>query len=123
MDSYPPPFSVYQNQPLLDNYKIFLIPIPDIHNFSIYGSHVISLLPKFDLIYSNNPVIRIIFGKLNIPVKKIPFSDRKSYSGSNIRKKMVLKQEWEHLVPIETKQFIKTKKIDHLLRELNLKDY
>ncbi|MFW9948191.1 MAG: nicotinamide-nucleotide adenylyltransferase [Candidatus Odinarchaeota archaeon] len=83
-----------------EKYKIY--EIPDIFNAKKWVSHVVSIVGKFDLIFSNSEWVRQLFHNqgYNLGRKLIIF--KKKYNGSNIRN-LINKQNynWKSLVPKE----------------------
>jgi nicotinamide-nucleotide adenylyltransferase len=63
--------------------------------------------PHFDILYSNEPLTRRLFMESGYKVKPIRFFERKEYSSTEIREKMVKGQNWERLVPKSVATFIK----------------
>jgi nicotinamide-nucleotide adenylyltransferase len=92
----------------IHNYKI--IPIPDIHNPPKWVSHVLSLVPSFDVVVSNNSFTLQLFKEKGFSVESTPFFE--GYSGREIRKKIREGQPWEDLVPPEVSKIIKEKMKD-----------
>jgi nicotinamide-nucleotide adenylyltransferase len=58
-------------------------------------------------VYSNEPLTRRLFTEAGYKVKPIRFFDRKLYSSTEIREKMVKGESWEKLVPKSVVAFIK----------------
>ena len=85
------------NQAGIDNY--YLIPIVDIHRYSVWVAHVKSLVPPFDAIYTNNDLTARLFREAGIEVRKPALYDRDSYSGRKVRKTMAEDGDWQSLVP------------------------
>ena len=77
----------------------YIIPIMDINRYSVWVSHVRSLLPPFDVIYTNNTLTSTLFGEAGIEVRKPRLYDRERYSGKEIRRRMMLGEDWRSLVP------------------------
>ena len=86
--------------------KIFIIPAMDMNRNAIYVSHIESFVPKFDIIYSNNPLIRRLFLERGYKVKSVGPYKRKEYQGKFIRERMVKNEEWEVLVPDAVVKYI-----------------
>jgi len=82
---------------LLD--RCFICTIPDIHNNFLWPRHVISLVPKFDVVYSGNNLVLLLFQSANIPIRRIQEVDKDSYSGTTIRQLILDGKPWRHLVP------------------------
>ena len=77
----------------------YVIPIEDIQRNAVWVSHVISMIPYFDIAYTNNPLVFRLFEEVGVQVKRSPMHQREVYSGTIIRKKMLSGEDWEHLVP------------------------
>ncbi|OIO22101.1 nicotinamide-nucleotide adenylyltransferase [Candidatus Micrarchaeota archaeon CG11_big_fil_rev_8_21_14_0_20_47_5] len=89
---------------LLSRCKI--LPITDIECDGNWVSHVVKTAPKFDALYTNNPLAIKLFSSAGFAVKKIPFFSRKSLEATKIRKLMAEGKDWEKLVPKEVAKFI-----------------
>ena len=81
------------------NIRHYALPIEDIQQNSIWVSYILSRTPPFDVVYSNNPLVIRLFEEADIEVLQSPMYQRDIYSGTQIRKKMIAGEEWEHLVP------------------------
>ena len=98
------------NKTLLRRIKIYLIPDFDDHAKWIDAINYI--VPKYDLVFSNDEITTSICSKTS-NVSTIRLHDRKILSGTNIRNKMISGDKWEELVPAGTKK---------VLRNINLKE-
>lgn len=90
----------------IDVKKYFIVPVPDIQRHGVYGKHVADLTPSFDVVISNNAVVREIFERDGYEVKGAPLFQRETYQGKVIRKLMAEGKKWEHLVPECVASFI-----------------
>ncbi len=81
----------------IDNY--YLIPIVDINRYSVWVSHVKSLVPPFDVIFTNNALTARLFSEAGIEVRKPKLYDRDRYSGKKVREAMANQGDWQALVP------------------------
>jgi len=109
----------------LENYDInyYTIPINDIDFNAVWVSCVESLTPPFDTVYTGNSLVRELFSEKKYIVKKPELYNRKDYSGTEIRKKMLKGENWEHLVPEEVVDVILEIDGVERLRRLSEKDY
>jgi len=73
----------------------------------MWVSSVVGYTPKFDIVYSNEPLTRRLFLEAGYMVKAIPFFERKTFSSTLIRGKMLKGQGWEELVPKSVAAFIR----------------
>ena len=88
----------------LSNY--FLVPIVDVNRYAIWVAHVVSLVPPFRAVYSNNALTRRLFGEAGFEVRASPLFNRQVSSGTEIRRRIVGGEEWENLVPEATVKVI-----------------
>ena len=86
--------------------KIDIFFIPDLDNHQKWIELISDLVPKFDVVFTNDDLTRHIYLRNNVNVVPIPFVNREVLSGTNIRNLIANCQEWEHLVPEGTKKFL-----------------
>ncbi|MBI5159284.1 nicotinamide-nucleotide adenylyltransferase [Candidatus Micrarchaeota archaeon] len=91
--------------------KCIILSIPDVNNNALWIAHVNSLVPKYDVVYTNNSLTRKLFQDAGRQVKDIPFFDRLDFDGTKIRKAMLKGTGWQKFVPKEVEKFIEKKKI------------
>ncbi len=77
----------------------FLVPIVDINQYGIWVSHVRSMVPPFERVYTNNPLTRRLFKEAGYEVSASPLFNRAQYSGTEIRRRMVEGNDWRRFVP------------------------
>jgi nicotinamide-nucleotide adenylyltransferase len=78
---------------------VSIVPVVDINRYAIWVSHVVSLVPPFQVVYSNNPLTRRLFSEAGYEARTSPMFNREVYSGTEIRRRMVAGEDWSHLVP------------------------
>lgn len=98
----------------VDSKRVWIVPVPDVHLHMMWVSSVEGYTPHFDVVYSNEPLTRRLFMESSYKVKPIRLFERKEYSSTEIRDKMLKGQNWEKLVPKSVSTFIK--EIDGLNR-------
>lgn len=88
--------------------KYLVIPIPDLNNNNQWVSYLISYLPRFTVIYSNNSLVRLLTEHHgNIEIKPIPLIKREEWSATNIRDKIMQNDDtWAEKVPKAVKKLI-----------------
>lgn len=95
--------------------KISIYFIPDLDNHMKWVEKIDTIVPKFDIIFSNDDLTKHLYSKRNIQVLSIPFLNRESLSGTNIRDLIIHDQKWDDFVPDGTRNFLeKTGAKDHL---------
>lgn len=76
-----------------------IVPIEDVGKHSMWVPLVESLLPKFGVVFSNDPLTARLFREKGYEVRELPLHKREEYSGTEIRKRIAAGKKWEHLVP------------------------
>jgi len=87
--------------------KCYVIPIEDIQRNSLWVSHLKSMVPPFEIAYTNNPLVIELLREAGIEVKQSPLFKRNSYSGTEIRRMMLKGEKWEQFVPEKVVEIIR----------------
>ncbi|MGA2766977.1 MAG: nicotinamide-nucleotide adenylyltransferase [Candidatus Bathyarchaeia archaeon] len=90
----------------LDSRRVWVVPVPDVHLHMLWVSALEGYTPKFEIVYSNEPLTRRLFTEAGYKVKAIQFFERKVFSSTDIRAKMVEGESWKNLVPKSVAAFI-----------------
>ena len=107
------------NAQRVDPSKYLLIPITDLNDNRLWVSHVVTLVPRFSVVFSNKPLVKILFAEAGFKVWPIEFFHREEYSATAIRAKIAERdEEWRNLVPKEVGDFILAVKGDERLRAI-----
>ena len=88
----------------LKRVKIFFVPDTGDHEKWTY--HVDSIVPPYDLVFSNDDFTLTLYKKRGKSVFEIPLLKRDIISGTNIREMIVNGKNWQDLVPEGTKQVL-----------------
>lgn len=102
--------------------RIWIIPVPDVHQHMLWVSQIVGYCPKFDIVYANEPLTRRLFLEAGFRVEQVPPIRREVYLATEIRKRILAGKEWEDLVPSSVAKFIKEIEGDARLRDLNKTD-
>lgn len=94
-----------------------IIPVRNIRHYSLWVSHLESLLPPFERVYTGSPVVRNLF-KTTKRYKVFPLNMNLKISGAMIRKLMREGKEWEKFVPKKAVNLIKKFKGVERVREM-----
>ena len=86
--------------------RISIYFIPDLDNHVKWIEKIDTIVPKFDIIFSNDELTNHLYSKRSIQVISIPFLQRDVLSGTNIRDLIISDQKWDDLVPKGTKNFL-----------------
>ena len=93
--------------------KITIYFIPDVDNHVKWIEKIDTIVPKFDIVFSNDPLTDHLYSKRTVRVISIPFLKRDQLSGTRIRDLIKSDQKWDDLVPSGT---------NHLLENLDAKN-
>lgn len=86
--------------------RIQIYYIPDIGDHDKWTYHVDSIVPKYDIVFSNDDFTQTLYQKREIKVIPVSLKDRENLSGTNIREKLAMGKNWEELVPEGTKKVL-----------------
>lgn len=106
----------------IDDPRVWIVPVPDVHLHMMWVSAVKGYTPRFDVLFSNEPFSRRLFMEAGYKVNSIRFFDRKLYSSTYIRERMIKGANWEELVPKSVASFIKEIDGVNRLRDLTISD-
>ena len=86
--------------------KITIYFIPDVDNHVKWIEKIDTIVPKFDTVFSNDPLTDHLYSKRTVRVIPIPFLKRDQLSGTRIRDLIKSDQKWDDLVPSGTKAIL-----------------
>ena len=79
--------------------QTYVVPLEDIDRNAVWVSHVESMCPPFDVVYSNNPLVIRLFGEANYEVRDSRMIDRGRLRGTRIRERIIDGAAWKDRVP------------------------
>ena len=91
----------------VDPSKWMAIPIADADSHSLWVSSVESMVPNFDIVFTNDSLTYLLFKEQGREVKTVPYLDRSRYSATNVRDRILERKNWEGLVPSEVARLVK----------------
>jgi len=103
----------------IKNYRIVLIP--DIHNPPKWVDHVTSIISDFDIVISTNHLTKRLFLEKGYNIKETPLFNKEEYSGKEIRKRIIIDEPWDNLIPQAVFNIIKAINGVKRLKELSKK--
>lgn len=106
----------------VDYSRIWIVPVPDVHLHMMWVSGLEGYTPHFDVVFSNEPLTRRLFAEAGYKVRSIRLFDRRLYSSTAIRQKMLTGKGWAKLVPESVAAFIKEIDGINRLRDLARSD-
>ena len=90
----------------VDYSRIWIVPVPDVHLHMLWVSALEGYTPRFNVVFSNEPLTRRLFTEAGYKVKSICFFAREIYTSTLIREKMLKDDSWASLVPKSVAEFI-----------------
>ncbi len=98
--------------------KLIILSSPNYESNSLWVENIIETFPKFDRVYSNNKLVKILWEKGGYEVSNIDFYKKEELNGTLIRKLISQGEDWEALVPIEVKKYIKGIKGEKRIKDI-----
>ena len=86
--------------------KCLILSVPDVNNNALWVAHINSLVPRYNIVFSNNPLTKRLFKDAGRNVSAIPKFDRKVNDATLIRKSIPKDEKWRKKVPKEVELFI-----------------
>lgn len=106
----------------IDLRRIMIIPIPDIGEHSIWVARLKSMLPQFDVAYTNNQFVRLLLEEQNITVIEPRLLNREELNATNIRNLMISNGNWQSLLQPEVARYIENIRGDERIRRIASSD-
>ena len=88
----------------LKRVKVFYVP--DIGDHDKWTHHVESIVPKYDVVFSNDDFTITLYKKRGVNIIEVPLLQRDLISGTRIRELIAKDQDWSGLVPEGTKNVL-----------------
>ena len=86
--------------------RIAIFNIPDVSNHEKWTSEIDQIVPKYDVVFSNDEFTKTLFEKHQINVIQVILKDREKFSGTNIRQLIKDGKNWQDLVPQGTRKML-----------------
>jgi nicotinamide-nucleotide adenylyltransferase len=90
----------------VDLKKIQIYYIPDVDDHAKWTYHVDTIVPKYDVVFSNDDFTQSLYRKRGTKVVAVPLKQREILSGTDIREKIATDQDWVDLVPSGTRSVL-----------------
>ena len=86
--------------------RIKIFNIPDIDNHEKWTFEIDQIVPKYDIVFTNEEFTKTLFEKRQINVIQVILKDREKFSGTNIRQLITDEKNWRDLVPQGTRKVL-----------------
>ena len=95
--------------------RIKIFNVPDIGNHEQWTFEIDQIVPKYDVVFSNDDFTKNLFEIRQINVIQVILKDREKFSGTNVRQLILDDENWQDLVPEGTRKVLdKINAIDRL---------
>jgi len=89
---------------MIERIKIF--DIPDVDNHEKWTFEIDQIVPKYDVVFTNDEFTKTLFEKRKIDVIPVVLKDREKFSGTNVRQLITDYKNWQDLVPRGTRKVL-----------------
>ena len=89
-----------------DDWTIKIFNIPDVDNHEKWTFEIDQIVPKYDVVFTNDEFTKTLFEKHQINVIQVILKDREKFSGTNIRQLILDGKNWQDLVPQGTRKVL-----------------
>lgn len=96
--------------------KIQIVPLTDVSSDEFWVHHVLSNVPEFDIVYSNNSLVQRLFTEKGIKIKELLF-ERHLYEGEKIRN-LIKENKGFELLPLAVADYLKKINAQERLRNI-----
>ena len=91
----------------IDVRRILIIPVPDVDVHLMWTRQIDMLVPKYDMVFANDPFTLLLFRERGIKTINTPFIKRDEMAATEVRKRMISDEKWYDLVPPPVAKVIK----------------
>ncbi|MCR4368574.1 MAG: nicotinamide-nucleotide adenylyltransferase [archaeon] len=100
--------------------KCYIVPVSDIKEYALWTQRIKSYSPRFDVVFTNNPLVRELFEADGHKVEKL-VSNKKDLNSTGIRAKILAGKALKGDVPKSVEKFLKEikakKRIESILAD------
>ena len=101
---------------IIDRIKIF--NIPDVVNHEKWTFEIDKIVPKYDIVFTNDEFTKTLFGKRGIDIITVTLKERERFSGTNIRQLITDDKNWRDFVPTGTQSVLEKINANQRLKNL-----
>ena len=98
--------------------RIIVLSSENMESNSLWVENIIDTFPRFETVYTNNTLVKLLWEKRGFKVSEIKFFEKDKYNGTRIRELISEGDKWEDLVTNETKDYIKEIKGEDRIKEI-----
>jgi len=98
--------------------RINIFDIPDVGDHEKWTLEIDKIVPKYDVVFTNDEFTKTLFEKRKISVISVVLKDREKFSGTNIRNLITEDKNWRDLVPQGTRNVLDSVNAKERLKNL-----
>ena len=83
----------------VDAKRYLIIPIPDAIGHAVWTAFIDQVVPEYDVVFSSNRLTIQLFREKGVRVVEPPLFQRKNYSATEVRRRIIDGENWRALVP------------------------
>ena len=86
--------------------KWLAVPVNDVNDHSRWTDQIDLLIPRYDVVFTNDPFSTMLFKRHKKKVVKVPMLKRRFLSATEVRKRIASGKNWKELVPKQVAEMI-----------------
>ena len=102
--------------------RYLITGVPDTEFHPSWVTYVLKSVPPINRVYTNDPLTTTLFEEEGYEVVAIPLQDRSVCSGTEIRRRIVNREDWSDLVPRAVHDVIRSFHGDVRIRRISSSD-
>lgn len=107
----------------VEDSRCIITGVPDVPAMHfLWVKMVEAMSPPFEIVYTNQPFTKRLFVEAGYEVRPIPYLEREKYSGVEIRRRILLGEDWSQLVPKKVFEYVKSIRGVERIRALTSSD-
>ncbi|MHB8352807.1 MAG: nicotinamide-nucleotide adenylyltransferase [Thermoplasmata archaeon] len=79
--------------------RVVPVPLLDIDRHGLWAAYLASILPRFERVYTHNPLTEMLFREAGYQVIPVAWHERDRFEGTKIRRALAEDGPWRPLVP------------------------
>jgi nicotinamide-nucleotide adenylyltransferase len=87
--------------------KCAFASVTDINSNERWAAHVDAHVPRYEVVYSNNALVKKLMRKTRKTVRAVPFFKKEKFNATKIRTRMKKGARWQDRVPAKVKSVLK----------------
>ena len=98
--------------------KCALVSVTDVNDNGRWATHVDKRVPHYDIVYSNNALVRRLMKKAGKEMRAVPFFSKGRFNATKIRERMKREQKWDDRVPAKIRLLLRKMGAEERVRKL-----